>query len=98
MPNLFTDIETSLDHVREGWCTVDKAKTLAASVLAIRPGTVVQIGVWAGRSLIPMALACQSVHKGIVIGIDPWSPDASAEGQIGENLAWWKDVAPHESI
>lgn len=44
------------------WCTLDKAETLAAMIVAARPRLVVEIGVWEGGSLIPMLLALQ--HNG----------------------------------
>jgi predicted O-methyltransferase YrrM len=58
---------------------------------------VVEIGVWAGRSLVPMALALKALNKGKIIGIDPWDAKASIEGMTGENLKWWQEV-DHEKI
>jgi hypothetical protein len=80
-----------------GWCELEKALDLVATVIALRPNVVVEIGVFGGRSLIPMALACKAIGKGRVIGIDPWSQQASAEGYTGENADWWKKL-DHESV
>lgn len=98
--SLFSDIESALNskELKEGWCTYSKAEVLAACILTTRPNVVVEIGVWAGRSLIPMAMACKYVGNGVVIGIDPWSKEASIEGLEGANLEWWSNVAPHEWI
>ena len=75
------------------WCTVQKAHTLACLIIGLRPTTVVEIGVWMGGSLIPMALAVQELDAGgRVIAIDPWSSIASVIGQHGENAAWWSKV------
>src|SRR6185295_2516534 len=41
------------------WCTMDQAIQIAAMVVAMRPTTVLEIGVWRGGSLIPMALAAK---------------------------------------
>lgn len=80
-----------------GWCELDKALDLAATVIALRPKKVVEIGVYGGKSLLPMALACESINSGIVIGIDPWSPVASTEGYTGDNATWWSKL-DHEGI
>jgi len=95
------------DSIADGdWCTTDKALTLASIVIATRPKVVVEIGVWTGASLIPMALAAKSLGSWIdcmtqrssrckVVAIDPWDPAASVEGQIEVNAKWWGS-APHE--
>ena len=81
-----------------GWCTEIKAQTLAALVIGTRPETIVEIGIWSGKSLLPMALACQEIGHGRVIGIDPYEPQASAEGQNDENAIWWTTAADHQAM
>lgn len=93
---LFTNIEEIVPKL-PGWCSVSKAVTLASSIVALRPEIIVEIGVYGGRSLIPMAMACASVSKGIVIGIDPWEKSASVEGQPQEHATWWGNL-DHEHI
>ena len=80
-----------------GWCPLEKALDLAATVVALRPKVVVETGVYGGRSLLPMALACEAVGCGTCIGIDPWSPQASGEGYDAENAAWWGKL-DHEGV
>ncbi len=89
--NLFQQISDWLPG-KEGWCVEPKAHALAAAVLTLRPEVVVEIGVWGGMSLIPMALAVREVGRGIVIGIDPWKKEASVENQPKENAEWWSKV------
>ena len=91
MTNLFTTIQTLVPRCH-GWCTEGRATALAAAVLTLRPNVTVEIGVWGGRSFLPMALAHKEIGKGIVIGIDPWSPSESAAGQDGKNAEWWGSV------
>lgn len=79
----------------EGWCSVEKAHALAAAVLALRPTTTVEIGVWGGRSLLPMALAHKFIDKGLVIGIDPWSAEISAIDQPAGHKEWWGKANHH---
>jgi predicted O-methyltransferase YrrM len=90
--NLETRIEKALECIQHGWCSPSKAKTLAAAVKALRPATVVEIGTYAGRSFVPMALALQEIGKGKAIGIDPYDAEVSASTEVGANKAWWGAV------
>ncbi len=45
-----------------------------------------------------MALACREIGHGMVIGIDPYEPAASIEGQGPANVAWWGSVENHEAM
>lgn len=100
MKELFQKIEAvekALDGW--GWCSLEKATTLAAYVLALRPECVCEIGTFGGRSAIPMMLACQQLQRGKVICIDPWQPEESVKGQVDElNKKWWGEVANHELV
>jgi predicted O-methyltransferase YrrM len=82
-----------------GWCSVSKAKWLASWIVNKRPNLIVEIGVFGGRSLIPMGLAFQMVHerdgvKGkVTYGIDPFTLASAIEGeQDSVNEKWWKGV------
>lgn len=96
MTSLFQQIENTIPKIG-GWCTIERAQLLAASVVALRPSNCTIIGVWAGRDLFAMALACQKIAHGACHGIDPWAPSASKDGQTGQHLKWWSE-ADHESI
>lgn len=97
MTNLFLHIAELVPKLH-GWCTVQKAHNLAAIVCALRPVTAVEIGVYGGRSLIPIAMAMKYLGKGLVIGIDPWDAKASAEGQQGEHRDWWGSKCDHDIV
>ena len=95
--NLFSQIEV-LPMIGD-WCPLDKAKTLAAMVLALRPAVVVEIGVWRGSSLLPMALALKELGRGQIVGVDPYSAAASVQGQVNPaDAQFWGQSAPHEAI
>lgn len=81
-----------------GWCSVEKAVTLATIVLANKPTTLIECGVWSGRSAIPIMLALRENGIGRLICVDPWSPDESIKGQTGEDKEWWSSVANHELV
>lgn len=80
-----------------GWCTPENAKIFASVVYALRPETVVEIGVYGGRSLISMALVLKELGSGTIYGVDPWSAKASVEGQQGEHKTWWGNLN-HDEI
>lgn len=82
-----------------GWCTDQRAFETAAVVLATRPANVTVIGVWGGRDTIAAALACQAINSGVVVAIDPWSAQASVEGQLSEaDAKWWGEQEKHDAV
>lgn len=96
MTRLFADIEQLIPKL-EGWCSVQRAQLMAATVLALRPKLSVLLGIWGGRDTFALALAHKEVRSGTVMAIDPWSKDASVEGQLGEHRDFWGKV-DHESV
>lgn len=101
IPELLARIPLLLDKRRappiEGWCTLEKAYDLVASVLTLRPEVTVEIGGFGGASALPIAIALSAVGKGQLIVIDPWDAKESAKGQTGENFEWWSKL-DHETI
>jgi predicted O-methyltransferase YrrM len=100
MISTFNKIAELLSDTRqprlEGWATQEKGYALAATAFALRPRVAVEIGVWAGRSLFPVALALQEIGAGRILAIDPWQSQASVEGYSSENKIWWETVANHD--
>ncbi len=78
-----------------GWCSEAKAARLIDTVRKVsreRP-VVVEIGVFGGSSLLPLALALAERGRGLVYGIDPWRTDAALESMVGDdNQRWWSSV------
>ncbi len=56
-----TDIARCLPEGGD-WCSLEKAQSLAALVVGLRPRVVCEIGVWMGGSLVPMLLAMRAVE------------------------------------
>lgn len=81
----------------DGWCSVEKANDLALAVIKLRAAVTVEVGVYGGRSVAPMALACAEQDFGVVWAIDPWDQKASAEGYDPVNANWWGNL-DHEMI
>lgn len=87
-----------MDQIFDGWCTHKKMSVLIDIISACKPKTIVEIGVWGGKSLIPMAYVLKECNQGIIYGIDPWSNIASVEGMMHEgSKAFWNFV-DHEDI
>ena len=72
----------------EGWCTKEKALKM---VEYINDNTklCVELGVFGGRSLLPIAIMC----KGDVFGIDAWNSKSSLDGINSKiNDEWWEKI------
>lgn len=97
MKNLFPFIQTIHEQLT-GWCSWHKAQTLASAVIALRPQVIVEIGVWGGKSFIPMAIAQQALDiNGFCYAIDPWDAKASVQGQLNPaDEEWWKEQGKHD--
>ena len=84
--------------VLEGWTDAPRGLELAQLVLDLQPETVVEIGVFGGRSLIALGLAVRENGKGHVYGIDPWKKELSLEGETDKyGFDWWA-ACPLEEI
>lgn len=75
----------------EGWAPPEKIKYMYDLVKRIDAKAICEIGVYGGKSLIPMAVACKEKGSGQCFGIDPWKSDASIEGwpEGDVNKDWW---------
>jgi hypothetical protein len=96
MTPLEEQVLKAIDKV-DGWCSATKAIELCRLVKASKPNIVVELGVFAGKSLIPMALAWRDNGFCGVIGVDPWQASESVKGQTPEHEAWWAAV-DHEKV
>lgn len=82
----------------EGWCSREKGSILIDLVLKVKPEVIVEIGVWGGKSFVPMACVLKAYNKGKAYGIDPWSNQASIQYvQNDSNIAYWGKV-DHEAV
>lgn len=76
-----------------GWCWQDKARDLAEITLETKPKLAVELGVFGGRAIGAIAMACQHMGTGRCIGIDPWSKAAAIEGEAGSpHEEWWSKL------
>jgi len=87
-----TELESAMLADGVGWCSVEKATTLAAIIMALRPKTVVELGVWMGGSAIPMAIALRQLGVGQLVAVDAWAAEVSVAGQEPVHAKWWGET------
>ena len=91
--NLFTQIEEALAANPHGWTSAQKGQAMASAILTLRPNYSVELGVYAGKGLVAMGLAHREIGHGIAIGVDPYSSQASAEGQLNsDDYKFWSTL------
>ncbi|MFA9220244.1 MAG: class I SAM-dependent methyltransferase [Sediminibacterium sp.] len=74
----------------EGWCTPEKAQRLFNLVIESDSKISVELGVFGGRSLVPIGLGHKKKGSGFVIGIDAWNNKVCIEGTNDQaNNDWW---------
>jgi hypothetical protein len=85
----------------DGWCWLEKAVAMCELIESTKPRTLVEVGIFGGRSMIPQALALKEVGSetrntsfdfgpGVIFGMDPWLKSASIEGEHKpEDTEWW---------
>lgn len=83
-----------------GWAVLEKARMLAGLVVREKPNVVVELGVFGGKSLAPLALALQHNRRGIVYGVDPWTIRACQEHypEDDANAVWWTENANLDTV
>jgi predicted O-methyltransferase YrrM len=87
----FTDEQyTAID----GWCSKEKRERLMKLVKDTDAQLVMELGIYGGSSLIPMAVACKQKGSGMVHGCDPWTQDASVVGFAEDSVhrEWWSHL------
>jgi hypothetical protein len=95
---LFSKVAFAVSAIPHGWTSPVKAQAMAAAIYALRPEISVEIGVYAGKGVVAMGLAHKEIGRGKVIGIDPYLPAASAEGQVKpEDKKFWSTL-DHQAI
>ncbi len=76
-----------------GWCTLEKAQRLFDLVTESNSQITCELGVFGGRSFIPMALAHKQKGTGFALGIDAWKKEAAIEGTNSpENNEYWSKI------
>ncbi len=81
-----------------GWCAYSKGALIMDLIIKHKPQTIVEIGVWGGKSLVPMAYVLRELGRGKVYGIDPWDKDESLQWVVDESNRKYWGWADHNAI
>jgi predicted O-methyltransferase YrrM len=84
----------------DGWCWTAKALTLCSYVEREQPKISLELGIFGGRLMLPLALQIQDNHNGgVIYGLDPWTHRAALEGEHDKaDSDWWSKVDFHRVI
>lgn len=79
-----------------GWCSAEKANSFIDLVLEEKPMICVEIGVFGGSSLFPVAAALKHLGEGVIIAIEPWDKKEMLKSldpvEDAAHLKWWSSV------
>jgi len=79
-----------------GWCSLDKAGYIIDCIDKIcnekENPVCVEIGVYGGKSVVPVALELKRHKKGIIHAIDPWTNEEATKGYDGPHLNFWGNL------
>lgn len=90
---LVNEVSEKLPKIH-GWCSEEKAKLLIDLILENKPTVFVEIGVFGGSSILPIAKALKANGKGKVWAIDPWKTDECLVGmENSESRSWWSSFS-----
>ena len=87
------DTMVQMDQL-QGWCSREKANTIMDVIYENRCKKCIEVGVFGGRSLLPIMRALQYNGAGKVFGVDAWDTNVAIEGLSGSdpNCLWWQKV------
>jgi hypothetical protein len=77
-----------------GWCAKDKAELMMDLIKENKFQLCVEVGVFAGSSLYPIAKTLKYNGSGMVYGIDAWDPAMTTKGLItsDRDYLWWSKL------
>jgi predicted O-methyltransferase YrrM len=76
-----------------GWCSEEKALWMADHIVQNRYKTATELGVYAGRSVLPIALAIAANQGHAVYAVDAWDNTVATSARISErDDIWWDAV------
>ncbi len=83
-----------IDYLENSWCSEEKAKLLMELVLLEKPSVCVEIGVFMGATVLPVAASLKHLGKGVVYAIDPWSNQEAIKNyeELDPNIEWWASL------
>lgn len=96
----FQDLKKKInEELEKSWCTKEKIELLMDLVLLSKPHTCVEIGVFGGSSVLPVASVLRYLNTGTLFAIDAWSNDEAVKymHRFDPNISWWNWVPMGEA-
>lgn len=77
-----------------GWCEQEKAILMMDLIKEHKFECCIEIGVFAGKSLLPIINALRYNNYGHVFGIDAWSAKEATKGfsKLNPHYSWWNSL------
>lgn len=77
-----------------GWCTKEKNKFIMDTLVRMENPICLEIGVFAGRSMISIMRTLQYIQGGQFFGIDAWNSNEAVMGFAvsDPNYEWWRGL------
>ncbi len=91
----FTKLKTTvIDHLKDSWCSKEKASLLMDLILIEQPAVCVEVGAFTGSSSLPIATALSLLQKGTLYAVDAWSNNDAVQYLVDDdpNKDWWSKV------
>lgn len=83
-----------IKYLANSWCSTKKAEMIMDLIFAIRPEVCVEIGVFNGSSVLPVAATLRHLKEGCIYAIDSWSNEEAVRHMPTNdpNFGWWSQV------
>ena len=83
-----------VSELENSWCSAPKIDLMMELIHQIKPEVCVEIGVFTGSSLLPVAATLKYLRKGHVYAIDAWSNQETVKhiNNDDPNYVWWSNV------
>jgi hypothetical protein len=94
-------ISNAIPFDEGGGASLLKVLVIADLIVALDLRRVVEIGVYRGRLLLPLAKVMAALGRGEAIGVDPYSAEAAVQRDahdVGFDLIAWAKAADWESL
>ncbi len=82
------------DFLKNSWCSQEKTELLMEVILLEKPRICVEVGVFTGSTILPVASTLKFIGAGTVYAIDPWSNYEAIKdlSDLDPNKKWWGEV------
>lgn len=83
--------ESTVRYLKGSWCSEEKTRLMMDLICLTKPKLCVEIGVFSGSSMVPIAATLDYLEEGIVVGVDAWSNAIAVRNMDYDdpNRPWW---------